>query len=109
LYKTNYRKSKRKIRFDVKMFKKTIEKLKKFWEKNINKNYKKISAAFGALLIFMMVTLGVPLSLLFTGGVPDWGLYLSNLYSAFAGGFFTVLILGFFGKEEEVNKTEENK
>ena len=85
------------------------EKFKTYVRKNLNKNYIKISAAFGALLIWAVIKLGTPLRMLLTGGDPDWGMFFSALYDTAAGGFLTVAILSIFGREESNGTLEEPK
>lgn len=79
---------------------------KKYWDRNLQENYKAVSKAFGSLLI-VLVSAAVPQVISFINGSGfNWGVYLSVVLGTL-GLFWAVLITSIFGKSDEQEEDNE--
>jgi len=80
--------------------------LKDFWQSNMEKDYKKISAGLGVLLItfiWALVDIGI---IAVSGGAIDWSAFFTKLIVG-AGTFGSLITSSFFGKNKNNNHKSE--
>jgi len=88
------------------MFKNTWEKMKAFWQGNMEKNYRKISIAFGIFLISLLWA-SISVVSFYLGALPDiWGQFLSKGYEFFI--IFMALFIGVLFGNEKTNGNNGN-
>jgi len=81
------------------MLKKTTEKMKKFWTKNLEENAIKLSIGIGAFFVSLVMSLALVLVGGIQTGVIDWTIFLIDL--VISGKFLGILFCySFFGKKE---------
>lgn len=82
------------------------EKLRNFWQRNMERDYKKISAGIGVLLIVIVMGL-VDVGVAFFSGDPVmWGNFFIKAILG-TGIFLTLMISSFFGRENGKNNNKK--
>jgi len=81
--------------------------LKDFWQRNMERDYKKISAGLGVLLITLtwaLVDLGIAAV---SGGNLDWSAFFTKIFIGL-GTLGTLIASSFFGRENGKNNNNQD-
>lgn len=81
------------------MFKETWKKMKEFWARNMETEYKNISRAIGVFLIAILTSLAAAATFIAMGVEVNWGFTIAEIIGA-AKILGILFLASFFGKDK---------